>query len=61
MKKAISLILALVLLAAVMLAVALATWGSIGSAVMLYGLIIMVCALLYRRFLLLETDDWNSE
>ena len=54
-------ILALVLLTAVMLAVALATWGSIGSAVMLYGLIIMVCALLYRRFLLRETDDWNSE
>ena len=54
-------ILALVLLAAVMLAVALATWGSIGSAVMIYGLIIMVCALLYRRFLLRDTDDWNSE
>ena len=54
-------ILALVLLAAVMLAVALATWGSIGSAVMIYGLIIMVCALLYRRFLLRETDDCNSE
>ena len=54
-------ILALVLLAAAMLAVALATWGSIGSAVMIYGLIIMVCALLYRRFLLRDTDDWNSE
>ena len=53
--------IALVLLAAAMLAVALATWGSIGSAVMIYGLIIMVCALLYRRFLLRETDDWNSE
>ena len=54
-------ILALVLLAAAMLAVALATWGSIGSAVMAMGLITMGAALLYQRFLNREDpDQWDN-
>ena len=51
----------LVLLAAAMLGIMLATWGSIGSAVMAMGLISMGSALLYRRFLNREDpDQWDN-
>ena len=40
--------LILPLLAAVMIWVMVATWGSIGSAVMAMGLLSMGCALLYQ-------------
>ena len=43
------------LLAAVMIWVMVATWGSVGSAVMAFGLISMGSALLYQR--LLNRDD----
>ena len=54
-------IAALVALAAVMVIVMLATWGSIGSAAMAMGLITMGAALLYRRFLNREDpDQWDN-
>ena len=54
-------ILALVGLAAVMITVMVATWGSIGSAVMAMGLITMISALLYQRFLNREDpDQWDN-
>ena len=53
--------LILPLLAAVMIWVMVATWGSIGSAVMAMGLISMGSALLYRRFLNREDQDqWDN-
>ena len=54
-------IFALVLLAAVMVIVMIATWGSIGSAAMAMGLITMGAALLYQRFLNREDpDQWDN-
>ena len=54
-------ITALVALAAVMVIVMIATWGSIGSAAMAMGLITMGAALLYRRFLNREDpDQWDN-
>ena len=54
-------IFAVVLLAAVMVIVMIATWGSIGSAVMAMGLISMISALLYRRFLNRDDPDlWDT-
>ena len=54
-------IFALVLLAAVMVIVMIATWGSIGSVVMAMGLISMISALLYRRFLNRDDPDlWDT-
>ena len=54
-------IAALVALAAVMVIVMIATWGSIGSAAMAMGLISMGAALLYRRFLNREDpDQWDN-
>ena len=51
---------ALVLLAAAMLGIMLATWGSIGSAVMAMGLISMGAALLHQRFLNRDDpDQWD--
>ena len=55
-------ITALVALAAVMVIVMIATWGSIGSAAMAMGLITMGAALLYRRFLNREDpDQWDND
>ena len=45
------------LLAAAMLWIMVAAWGSIGSAVMAFGLISMGSALLYQRFLNREDPD----
>ena len=44
-------------MAAGMIWVMVATWGSIGSAVMAFGLISMGCALLYQRFLNRDDPD----
>ena len=46
---------------AIVLAVILLTWGSIGSAAMAMGLISLGAALLYRRFLNREDpDQWDN-
>lgn len=51
----------LILLAAVMVLLMLATWGSVGSVVMAMGLISMGSALLYRRFLNRDDADNYSD
>ena len=50
--------LILPLLATVMIWVMVATWGSIGSAVMALGLLSMVSGLLYQRFLNRDDPDF---
>ena len=50
--------LILPLLAAVMIWIMVATWGSIGSAVMAMGLLSMVSGLLYQRFLNRDDPDF---
>ena len=51
----------LLALAGTMTAVMIATWGSIGSAVMAMGLISMGSALLYQRFLNREDpEQWDN-
>ena len=47
----------LALIAIVMIAVIIATWGSLGSAVCVYCLIIMAAALLWQRFLNHRNED----
>ena len=47
----------LVLLAAVLLTVSILTWGSVGSAVLIFCLIMMGCSLLYQKFLTNQDDD----
>ena len=54
-------IAALIGLAAVLLIAAVCTWGSLGSAVCVYCLIIMGAALLYQRFLNHRNEDDFSE
>ena len=55
-------IVLLAIVAAVLLIVAIATWGSLGSAVCVYGLIMMAAALLYQHFLThREEDDFTDE
>lgn len=50
----------LILMAAAMLGIMLATWGSIGSAVMAMALISMGAALLHQHFLNREDpDQWD--
>ena len=45
-----------------MLAVMVLTWGSVGSAVMAYGMIMMLSALLYQRFITRrEESDYQME
>ncbi len=51
-------ICALAALAAAMVLVMVLTWGSVGSAVMAFGLISMGSALLYRRFLDRNDPDY---
>ena len=50
--------LILPLLAAGMIWIMVATWGSIGSAVMAMGLLSMVSGLLYQRFLNRDDPDF---
>ena len=52
----------LVLVASAITALMLVTWGSIGSVLCAFLLIIMVAALLYRKFVLNrdeDTFDWE--
>ena len=52
--------LILALLAAAMSWVMVATWGSIGSAVMGMGLLTMGSGLLYQRFLNRDESDFSE-
>ena len=54
-------ILILVILAVLMLTVMFLTWGSIGSAVMAFGLLTMGAALLYQKFLTNRDPDQFQE
>ena len=47
----------LLILAAAMLIVSILTWGSLGSAVLVFCLIIMAAALLYQHFLTNRDED----
>ena len=47
----------LILLAVGMAVIMVAYWGSIGSAVMAFGLIELAAALLYKRFLNRDRSD----
>ena len=47
----------LIVLAAVLLSTAILTWGSLGSAVCIYGLIMLGASLLYQRFLTHRSED----
>ena len=52
----------LVALAAVLLTVMILTWGSIGSAVMCFCLIMLAASLLYQRFLTnRDAEDYQME
>ena len=52
----------LALIAIVMIAVIIATWGSLGSAVLVFGLIMGIAGLLYQHFLInRDEDDFQSE
>ena len=51
----------LVLLAAVLLIVAILTWGSIGSVAMVFCLILMGLSLLYRHFMIDRDDEYFVE
>ena len=42
--------------------IAIATWGSIGSATMVFCLLMMGASVLYQHFLTnQENDDWQSQ
>ena len=47
----------LVLLAIAITTLMLATWGSVGSALCAFLLVIMVAAILYRQFVLERDED----
>lgn len=52
----------LIVLAILMLTVAIATWGSIGSITMIFGLILMGASLLYQHFLTnREENDFDLD
>ena len=51
----------LIVLSAALLITAILTWGSIGSAVCVYGLIMMAASLIYQRFLTNREDDFKDE
>ena len=52
----------LILVALGLAALAIFTWGSVGSAVCLYCLITMGAALLFKRFLIhRDSDQFDSE
>ena len=52
----------LVTLAAILVAVMVLTWGSLGSAVMAFCLITMVAAILFQKFLTnRDADDFQME
>jgi len=47
----------LLVVAALMLAVAIATWGSVGSVALIFGLIMMGLSLVYQHFLTNREDN----
>ena len=47
----------LAILAAVLVIAAICTWGSLGSSVCIYGLIMMAASLLYQHFLNNRHED----
>ena len=51
----------LIILAIVMLAVAILTWGSVGSLVMVLCLILMGLSLLYNHFIINRDDEYFVE
>lgn len=52
----------LVLFALALLALAIATWGSLGSATLIFCLLLMAASLLYQRFLTNnESNDYDME
>ena len=52
----------LILVALGLAVLALCTWGSVGSAVCIYGLITMGAGLLFKRFLInRDSDQFDSE
>ena len=51
----------LILLAAVLLIVAIVTWGSVGSVAMVFCLILMGLSLLYRHFMIDRDDEYFVE
>ena len=52
----------LIIFALILAITAIATWGSIGSAVMVFCLLMMGASLLYQHFMTnQENDDWNME
>ena len=52
----------LIVLGAVLLITAVLTWGSLGSAVCIYGLIMMGASLIYQHFLTHRgEDDFKDE
>lgn len=52
----------LILLALGLIAVSIATWGSLGSAVCIYCLITMGAALLFKRFLInRDSEDYQTD
>lgn len=52
----------LILVALGLVALAVCTWGSVGSAVCIYGLITMGAGLLVKRFLInRDSDQFDSE
>ena len=55
-------IVLLAVLGLALLVTAICTWGSLGSAVCVYGLIMMGASLLYQRFLTHRgEDDFKDE
>ena len=51
----------LIILAVVMLVVAILTWGSVGSLVMVLCLILMGLSLLYNHFIINRDDEYFVE
>ena len=51
----------LIILAIVMLVVAILTWGSVGSLVMVLCLILMGLSLLYNHFIINRDDEYFVE
>ena len=52
----------LLFLAAALVLAIIATWGSIGSIILLFCLVMLVCSVLYQKFVTnRENDDFQSE
>ena len=52
----------LILVAVVLVVLTVCTWGSLGSAVCMYGLIAMAAALLIKRFIInRNAEDFQAE